>query len=196
MGGGEDLKNEQFVREDVYTRIKPGMIPLMQAAGQGNLEKIRRALQQGEDVNAADETGWTALMIAAVTTQPESVSALLDAGARADQRDGHGNTALIGAATVRFSNLRSAARIIADLLIHGASVDAINDLGESALMWAARAGNPASINVLLKAGANPGRQDQSHHDALFYLRSARDNLTFDKDLVERYRQAETVLEQR
>jgi hypothetical protein len=196
MGGGEDLKNEQFVGEDVYARIKPGMNLLMQAAGQGNAAEVRRRLQQGEDVNADDETGWTALMVASVTVQPQTVSVLLDAGARVDQRDRHGDTALIGAAAIRFGNLRRAAEVVGILLAHGASLEATNDLGESALMWAARAGNPESINVLLKAGANPARLDQSDHDALFYLKSARDGLTFDPALVERYNQAESILERR
>lgn len=196
MGGGEDLKNEQFVGEDAYAHIKAGMTPLMQAAGLGNLATIRRELQQGADVNGADQTGWTALMIASVMAQEQAVSALLDAGARVDQRDFHGDTALTGAAAIRFHNLHKAAEVLGSLLAHGASVEAANDLGESALMWAARAGNPESIRVLLHAGANPARVDQAGHDALFYLRSARDGLTFDRDLVERYNQAEAVLAHR
>jgi hypothetical protein len=196
MGGGEDLKNEMFVRNDARNGIKPGLNPLMQAAGLGNVPGIRRMLQQGEDVNAGDETGWTALMIAAVAAQPQSASVVLDAGARVDQRDRHGNTALIGAAAVRFGNLRMAAEVVGILLVHGAAVDATNDLGESPLMWAARSGNPESIEVLLKAGANPALVDQSGHDALFYLRNARDALTFDKPSVDRYDRSELVLEQR
>jgi ankyrin repeat protein len=147
-------------------------------------------------VDAADETGWTALMGAAVAVQPQAASTILDAGARVDQRDHHGDTALIGVAAVRFGNLRTATEILRTLLAHGASMDATNDLKESALMWAARAGNPESIKVLLSAGANPAQVDQSGHDALFYLRSARNGLTFDKTIVERYVQAEMVLEQR
>jgi uncharacterized protein len=133
------------------------------------------------------------LMMAAVMGQPQSVSELIDAGARVDQRDGHGNTALIGAASVRFMDLHTAAEVVRILLAHSASVDATNDLGESALMWAARAGNPESIQILLQAGANRLRVDQSGHDAMFYLRNARDNLRFDPALVERYDKAEAVL---
>ncbi|PYS08976.1 MAG: hypothetical protein DMG15_25285 [Acidobacteria bacterium] len=220
--GGEDLKNEDYVRRDVYARIKPGMTPLMQIAGGWGIEtraqgqaarrrmqrvtasdqarwtadELRQALERGDDVNAADETGWTPLMIAAVTVQPQSISILLDSGAYVDQRDHHGDTALIGAASVRFNNLQMAAEVLGILLAHGASVEATNDLGESALMWSARAGNPESIKVLLKAGANPARVDRSGHDALFYLRNARDNLTFDRPLVERYNRAESALNQR
>ncbi|MEP7355596.1 MAG: DUF6438 domain-containing protein [Acidobacteriota bacterium] len=68
MGGKEDLKNADFVQEDAYRRIKPGMTPLIQAAFSGNVVEIRRLVARGDDVNAADETGWTALMYAAVTT--------------------------------------------------------------------------------------------------------------------------------
>ncbi len=196
MGEGEDLKNEMNVRHDAYDGIKPGMTPLMRAAGVGDTEGVRRALQQGDDVNGGDETGWTALMFAAVTAQLQTVTAVLDAGARADQRDVHGNTALIGAAAVRFGDLRAAAEILSILLVHAASVDATNDLGESALMWAARSGNPESIRVLVMAGANVAHVDLAGHDARFYLRSARDSLTFDKALVERYNRAASAFEQK
>ncbi len=57
-------------------------------------------------------------------------------------------------------------------------------------MSAARAGNPASIQVLLQAGVDPARVDYSAHDGLFYLRNARANLTFDKSLVGSYDPAE------
>jgi hypothetical protein len=196
MGGGEDLKNERFVREDVYTRIKPGMNLLMQAAGLGNVAGIQTELQRGENVNASDETGWTALMIAAAMSQRESVLALLAAGALADQRDHHRDTALLGAASVRFGSLPAAAETIRTLLTRGASVEAANGRGETALMWAARTGNPAAIQELLRAGADPVRIDQSGHNALFYLRNARANLTFDKSVVERYDRAESVLQQK
>ena len=194
MGSGEDLKNEMLVRYDAWNRIKPGMTALMQAAGMGNADGARRLLKLGEDVNAADETGWTALMVAAVTLQPQAVLALLDEGARVDQQDRHGDTALIAAAAVRFGELHLAAEILQSLLSHGASVEATNDLGESALMWAARAGNVESIDLLMRAGAQPSRRDHSGHDALSVVTSARDGLTFDPKAVERYEQAMGVLQ--
>jgi hypothetical protein len=196
MGGGEDLKNDWFVREDIYARVKPGMNLLMQAAGLGHAAEIQKELQRGEDVNASDESGWTALMVAAVTSQRHSVLELLDAGAQVDQRDHHGNSALLGAAADRFSDLHAAAETIAILLTRGASIEATDDRGATALMWAARAGNPESVKVLLQAGANPARVDQSGHDALFYLRNARTNLTFDSSILERYNRAEAILEQK
>lgn len=196
MGEGEGLTNEMYVRQDAYEGIKPGMTALMRAAGVGDAVAVRSALHQGDDVNGGDETGWTALMFAAVTGQSQAVAALLDVGARADQRDVHGNTALIGAAAVRFGNLRAVSEILSILLAHGASVDATNDLGESALMWAARSGNSEAIRVLVLAGADVARVDLAGHDAPSYLRRAKDGLTFDQALVERYNRAESAFEQK
>ena len=80
------------------------------------------------------------------------------------------------------------------LLSKGANVESTNDLGESALMWAAKAGNPQVIHVLLNSGANPQRTDQFGHDALFYLMKTRGALAFDAALVRRYDEAAAVLE--
>ena len=194
LGGIEDLKNEPAVWADSRARIKPRMVPLMQAAGLGDTAAIRGALRSGESINASDETGWTSLMVASVAVKPEAVSLLLDSGAYVDQRDGHGDTALIGASAVRF-NMKMEPEILRMILSKGASVEATNDLGESALMWAAKAGNPEAIDVLLKSGANPQRTDQSGHDALFYLTRARSNVAFDNALVNRYERAASVLRQ-
>lgn len=194
MFGGEDLTNAEHVTTDLRQRIKPGMTALMQAAGLGHVMDLRTALAAGDDVNAADETGWTALMLAAAGAQPQSVAALLDAGARVDQRDRYGNTALIGAASAwLYTGHKKAAEAAQFLIARGASVDAVNDRGESALMWAAKYGNGAMLQVLLQAGASPTRSDRSGHDAAYYLASARRDLSYDPAAGIRYEQAETAL---
>jgi hypothetical protein len=193
MGGIEDLKNEPAVWADLRANIKPGLVPLMQAAGLGDSAGIHEALRSGESIDISDETGWTALMLASVAVKPETVSLLLDSGASVDQKDSHGNTALIGASAVRF-NMGNEPEILRILLSKGANVESTNDLGESALMWAAKAGNARAIDVLLKSGAKPQRTDQSGHDALFYLMKARSANAFDRALVSRYDEAAAVLD--
>jgi uncharacterized protein len=189
----EDLKVEMFVRDDVNTRTKPGMTVLMQAAGQGDAATVRRELAAGADVNAADETGWTALMLAASMLQPQTAAMLLEAGARVDQRDVHGDTALLGLSGARFNNLRLVPQVADVLLSHGAAVDAVNNLGESALMWASHLANIELMDLLLKAGADPGRVDQAGLDALRYLRQGRQDYHHDPSVVSRYDRAEKVL---
>jgi len=113
-----------------------------------------------------------------------------------DQRDAHGDTALIGAAAVRFGKTYIAAELVKDLLSRGAEVDLANQLGETALMWAARRGNPKCVEVLLEAGADPKRRDQSGHDALWAARTARESVTFDPALVDRYEKTLARLERK
>lgn len=169
----EDLKSLWTVTVDCAGRTKPGMTSLMQAAGQGDVEGVRRALASGDSVNAVDETGWTALMLAAAATSPEIVSLLVQAGARVDQRDGHGDTALIAAVAIPFARSPiSTARVavVRTLLAHGAAVEAANNLGETALMWAAKSGRAEETETLLRAGANVRRADRAGRDAFFYAR--------------------------
>jgi Domain of unknown function (DUF6438)/Ankyrin repeats (3 copies) len=195
MGGGENVKNEVFVRADVYSGIKPGMTALMLAAWKGDPALIRDALKNGEKINAVDGSGWTALMVAAVLPRLKVVTALLDAGALVNLRDNHGDTALIAAAAVRYSEWWVPADVISALLAHGASVEATNNLGESARMWAARAGDARAIALLLKAGAKPARLDKAGHNALFYLKDARVKVEpiGDTALLDRYDQGALLL---
>ncbi|MEP7355595.1 MAG: hypothetical protein ABI824_20385 [Acidobacteriota bacterium] len=82
------------------------------------------------------------------------------------------------------------------LVAHSAAVSLTNDLGESALMWAARTGNPYTIKVLLGGGADPKQADKTDHNAIFYLKNAMEELASDRSLVERYSTAEAILQKR
>ncbi|HEV2547810.1 MAG TPA: ankyrin repeat domain-containing protein [Stellaceae bacterium] len=66
------------------------------AAGDGDLETVKRLLQQGADLNAFDDLGWTPLIHAAKRGHVDVVRCLLAAGAQVDARDEAraGNTAL------------------------------------------------------------------------------------------------------
>jgi ankyrin repeat protein len=66
------------------------------AAGDGDLEGVKRLLQQGADPNAFDDLGWTPLIHAAKRGHVDLVACLLAAGAEVDARDEAraGNTAL------------------------------------------------------------------------------------------------------
>jgi hypothetical protein len=142
-GDKDDLKKWQFVRPDVYRRIKPGMSVFMQAAGTGDLETLARTYNAA-NINSADETGWTALMLASAMCQEKAVRQLLDWGANVNQRDKNGDAALIGAsAAFCWSEAARVAqvKIIRMLLERGAIADARDAAGETPLMAVTTYGN-------------------------------------------------------
>jgi hypothetical protein len=59
-----------------------------------------------------------------------------------------------------------------DLLKAGADVNAVNDIGMTALMLLVQRGEPDEIMILLKAGADARKKDASGRTALDYLNAA------------------------
>src|SRR4029079_9705320 len=56
----DDLKDEENVKEDVWTRIKPGMTRLMQAAGGGGIEaEVLDAERRMRRPTEEDRTRWS-----------------------------------------------------------------------------------------------------------------------------------------
>jgi len=74
----------------------PDQTPLMQAAANGDIKRVKQLLAAGADVNARDQSGQTALIIACRTPHvaPELVKALLAAGADVNTRSRNDYTAL------------------------------------------------------------------------------------------------------
>ncbi len=71
---------------------------LIEAAQNGQADKVEALLEAGADANAKDNVGVTALMRAARTGDSDTVQALLDAGAEVNGKDNVGVTALMRAA--------------------------------------------------------------------------------------------------
>jgi hypothetical protein len=175
--GDDDLKDGVLVRSDVYTRIKPGMTLLMQAAAKGDQEAIRREYRKGADVNARDETGWTALMLAAEGCQEGAVRQLLDWGAKVGATDHHGDDALIGAAAAfcYTPEDRNSQKNILELLIaRGANANIQDDAGVSPLMLLSKYGNVEAARSLLGRGAKMDVKDRAGKMAIDYALEARE----------------------
>jgi ankyrin repeat protein len=70
------------------TGRKLARTPLMLAARDGRTEIVRRLIDAGADLEAADALGRSALAAAVLEGHEETAAALLDAGARVDVKDG------------------------------------------------------------------------------------------------------------
>jgi len=123
-------------------------------------EIVEMLLKRGANPNAFVE-GWnqTVLGHAAARGDLRVVKLLLKHGANVQARMADGSTALAAAAQ---SDKTTEADAIAALLIaRNVPVSAVNRRGETALHAAARNGNPALMQRLLKAGADPMAKDNS-----------------------------------
>ena len=116
-----------------------GLTPLMNAAGNRNVEAVKLLLAKGAKVNAVSKTeglpkiqtgtvefgGWTPLGMAAAFGPPEAVQVLLDAGGRIDAQDYRGFTPLMLAiGTDRYDR-----RTVNMLVAHGADQHLTNHDG-------------------------------------------------------------------
>lgn len=146
-----------------------GITPLSEAAANGNAEIVETLLQAGADANSVSAQGEPALMTAARAGNPEAVRVLLKHGAMVAARESwKGQTALMWAAA------ENRAEVVKTLIEAGADVNARSTEwpeekkrpsngnlvstrprgGLTPLLFAARAGALASIQILAKAGAD------------------------------------------
>ena len=68
--------------------------PLIEAAKEGNVSKVKDLLSSGSDVNDVDKEGWTPLIAASWSGRLDVVRLLIEKGADVNARDNGGGTAL------------------------------------------------------------------------------------------------------
>lgn len=139
--------------EDLESRDRQNLTPMMIAAEKGHVEIVETLMDAGADIEATDRVGKTPIMVAAHKGQAQVVDLLARAGANINARDDIGATALIWAAA--FGN----AEVVQTLLNNGAQAELQDNNGMSPLMWAAGFGDAARIQMLVDAGANLETQD-------------------------------------
>ena len=160
---------------NVNTANDLGATPLWTAGQNGSAAMVRRLLQAGANPNAALLSGESTLMVASRSGNADIVEQLLAKGANVNARAARGQTALMWAVAQKHST------VVKALLAHGADVNARSDVwsqmmavpphgvpeynkeiphgGETAFMFAARAGDLSSATLLLAAGANVNDAD-------------------------------------
>jgi ankyrin repeat protein len=170
--GANDLEMVRLFVEkgvDVNAATKGGSTPLQSAAGAGNLAMVKLLLAKGADANAATTEGGkvrkgpialnhlTALSLAAPYGTPELLRTLIDAGAQVNAKDIRDMTPLMLAVSSETQN----PEVVRLLLAKGADVKAKSNLGETALDWAKKFGDPEVISLLLKAGAEAAQNAET-----------------------------------
>ena len=116
---GHQLRNKQLRNKQ-----------LLEAAESGDIYEVEKLLKQGANVNATDAIGNTVLHVAVMNEENlKVVRVLLDKGANVNAKNSDGNTALhVASVTAGFCE-----DIIEELVIAGAKIDAINNIGKTAL---------------------------------------------------------------
>ncbi len=137
----------------VAMRVAPGAQPLTPES-----EPILQALvARHADVNARDESGQTLLALAAVYNRLAAVSFLLKHGVNPNAGDQQGITPLMRA---------EQPPVIQALVAGGASVNAQDASGSTALMWAVTTDQVEAVKALLKAHARTDIRDKHGLTAL------------------------------
>jgi hypothetical protein len=127
---------------------------LFQAAREGTVRVIIRAIELGAEVDSVDATGKTALYIASQQGQLEAVKTLLEKGADSNLRNKSGVSPLLAATTSMSMNPRCRACALA--LIKACADASLADMvGDTALIEAVRHDDAADVvTALMNAGAD------------------------------------------
>jgi len=116
------------------------------------------------DVNAVNAADETPLMIAALKGQGDWARRLLERGAQVNKP---------GWSPLHYAATGPEPAVVKLLLERGAAVDAASPNKTTPLMMAARYGNPASVDLLLAAGADPQARNDRGLNAADFARLAR-----------------------
>lgn len=139
---------------------RTGVTPLAAAAFNGNQRLVEFFLGKGVDAKELDATGKGPAVYAAARGFADIVRVLLDAGVPVDLRYGNDLTLLMWAAG-HANDVPEAdgVRTVDLVLQRGATVEALDNRGRSALMIAAEQDHAAIAKRLIAAGADPSRRD-------------------------------------
>ncbi|EET90085.1 MAG: ankyrin repeat domain-containing protein [Candidatus Micrarchaeales archaeon] len=152
---------------DYYFTSRHHEVPkddLLYEAKEGNIDKVKKLLERGADVNKQGEDGWTALIWAANRRHPDVVKLLVEHGALVDVKTDNGRTALMEISDNAY-DVGAAMEIISFLVKNKAEIDMRDKDGSTALMLAASQNDFKVVELLVKLGADLTIKDNNGETA-------------------------------
>jgi ankyrin repeat protein len=135
---------------------------LLEASEKGDVEKVKKLLKEGANVNAKDKIGRSPLHKAAFYRHIEIVKLLIENGANVNAKDNYGYTPLHDAA------ISGHIEIVKLLIENGAYVNAKSYLDWTPLHYAAFYGHIEIVKLLIEKGANVNAKDNYGWTPLHY----------------------------
>ena len=151
----ESLETFDYVEEEAMEIDDTPSI--IEATINGDMDKVKKLAEDGEDIDAEDYMGYTAMDWSIKAGNVEMVKILLENGADPNNETMYGMTPLMTAAE------KGKPEIIKLLHSAGADVDYQDvDMGMTPLMYAALGEDEDTVKVLLELGADPNLKDYSN----------------------------------
>ena len=148
VAGAQDTRTKTALRV-------PSKKPVVaDAAERGDVAAVKKAIANGDDVNAAQGDGMTALHWAADRGDTAMTTALLNAHASLKAR-----TLVGGYTPLQVASKAGNGHVVVALVKAGSDVNATSLTGATALHMAAASGDPTAIDALLDAGANANAKE-------------------------------------
>ena len=159
---------EPFRKSEVNSLDALGRSPLFWAALRGDSTSVKTLLQAGADINRVDHEGRNALHAALQSGCLRSVELLLAACASVHTRDNYGDTTIQIATWAHTTCLPdSNVPMLKIIYLAGASVNARQKFGVSAIQSAACLDRVANGAYLLSIGADPNNRDNAGDVPIF-----------------------------
>jgi len=150
LGSHDETGFEKSTPED---KNKPSRGELLKAANIGNLEQVRKLLDNGVDVNEKDDNNWTPLHMAACSGYANCVRELVEHGADVNLKNKRDSTPL------NLAVFNNRIECVHELIKHGADINTKNKNGWIPLHNSVLNNYVEIVLELLNAGADPFIED-------------------------------------